>query len=144
MVLAIDKAHRRLYCGLGPDAYANSVHLAGFSGVGLISKVKEVLDNCNTCSLSKMVMTKKSPISKLLLSERGPDDFIKNCLTEDVMQYVVLDEAGPFFLTSQSQKLEQVYLLITVELVTYRAHLIPMQDISAKGLIRALEQLHAI
>ena len=60
-----------------------------------------------------MIMIKKSPISKLLLSERGPDDFISNCLTKDVMQYVVLDEAGPFFLTSQSQKLEQVYIQST-------------------------------
>ena len=37
MVLAINEAHRRLYCWLGPDAYVNSVHLAGFSGVGLKS-----------------------------------------------------------------------------------------------------------
>ena len=87
-----------------------------------------------------MVMTGKSPISELLLAERGPDDFVANCLTEDVIQYVVLDEAGPFFFTSQSQNLEQVHILIAVKLMTYRSHLVPMKDTSAKSLIRALEQ----
>ena len=48
MVLAIDEAHKRLHCRLGPHTYANSVHLAGFSGVGLIGKVKETIDTCDT------------------------------------------------------------------------------------------------
>ena len=60
------------------------------------------------------------------------------------MQYVNLDEAGPLFFTSQSQKLEQVHILIAVELVTYRSHLVPMKDTSAKSLIRALEQLQSL
>ena len=104
MVLAIDEAHKRLQCGLGPEAYASSVRLAGFSGVGLISRIKDKLNDCETCSLAKLVMTQKSPVSKLLASERGPDDFVMNCLSQDVMQYIVIDEAGPFFLTSQKQK----------------------------------------
>ena len=59
------------------------------------------------------------------------------------MQYVVIDEAGPFFLTSQKPRWEQVYILVCVELVTYRAYLITMQDATSKNLIRALEQLQS-
>ena len=91
-----------------------------------------------------MIMIGKSPITQSLLLERGPDDFVANCLEEDVMKFVILDKAGPFFLTAQSQNVEQIYILVAVELVTYHSHLVPMKDTSAKSLIRALEQLQSI
>ena len=40
--------------------------------------------------------------------------------------------------------MEQVYIMVTVELVTNGSHLIPMKDRSAKSLIRALETLQGI
>ena len=70
------------YCvvGLGVEAYIAAVHLTGFSGTALKSKIQEFLDTCQKCTATKMVMTGKSPITKSLLLERGPDDFVGSCL----------------------------------------------------------------
>ena len=73
--------------------------MTGFSGISLKNKIQEVLDTCQKCTATKMVMSGKSPLTKSQLLERGPDDFIWSCLEQDVMQFLILDEAGVFFLT---------------------------------------------
>ena len=88
-------------------------------------------------------MSGKSPLTQQLLQERGPDDFVNSCLQKDVLQCVILDECGPFFLKS-GPKPDQVYIMVGVELVSYRCHLIPMQDTTTKSLIRALETLQGL
>ena len=40
--------------------------------------------------------------------------------------------------------MEQVYIMVSVELVTKRSHLISMKDMSAKSLIRTLKTLQVI
>ena len=45
---------------------------------------------------------------------------------------------GPFLLRSETTQ-EQVYIMVTEELVTNICHLIPIKDTSVKSLIRALE-----
>ena len=133
MKLAITEAHRKLPCGLGVDAYLAAVHFTGFSGTGLQARISEEIESCQKCETTKFIISGKSPLTQSLLLERGPDDFINNCLQKVVLQCLILDEAGTFFLTS-GPKTEQVYIMVGVELVTYRCHLIPMQDTTTKSL----------
>ena len=88
-------------------------------------------------------MSGTSSLAKQLMKETGPDDFYSNITAKDIFQCVVLDECGPFFIKN-GLIMEQVYIMVTLELVTNRTHLIPIKYTLAKSLIRSLEKLQGI
>ena len=90
-----------------------------------------------------MIIAGTSSLAKQQMKEQGPDDFMNNIQDRDVFQCIILDEAGPFFLQS-GPIIEKVYIMVAVELVTNRSHLIPIKDTLAKSLIRALETLQRL
>ena len=74
----------------------------------------------------------------------GPDDFIANTIHPNPMKIVSLDEAGPFYLINNQGEHDKIYILVCVELVTYKCHLIPLPRLDILSFIRALEILQLL
>ena len=92
-----------------------------------------------------MFFNAKSPYTKHILKEHGPDDLVATTMNQDPLSHVVLDETGPIFFSNGESETSELYLssylLICVELVTYRTHLVIMKDMYMKSVIQALETL---
>ena len=60
------------------------------------------------------------------------------------MRIVSLDEAGPFYLLNNQREYDKTYMLVCVELLTYKCHLIPLPRLDTLHFIRALEILQSL
>ena len=60
------------------------------------------------------------------------------------MNIVSLDEAGPFYLLNSQGEHDKTYILVCVELLTYKCHLIPLPRLDTLSFIRALEILQSL
>ena len=75
----------------------------------------------------------------------GPDHFKANTLHPNLMKVVSIDEAGrPFYLLNNQGEHDKTYILVCVELLTYKCHLIPLPRLDTLHFIRALEILQSI
>ena len=71
----------------------------------------------------------------------GTNDFVANTIHPNPMRIVSLDEAGPFYLLNNKGEHDKTYILVCVELLTYKYHLIPLPRLDTLHFIRALEIL---
>ena len=71
----------------------------------------------------------------------GPDDFVGNTIHPNPMRIVSIDEAGPFYLINSQGDHDKTYILVCVELLTYKCHLIPLSRLDTLHFIRVLENL---
>ena len=55
-----------------------------------------------------------------------------------------IDEAGPFYLIGDQEDHDKIYILVCVELLTYKCHLIPLPRLDTLHFVRALEILHSL
>ena len=64
------------------------------------------------------------------------------------LSHVVLHETGPIFFGEGDSEENELYLsthlLISVELVTYRTHMVNMKDMSTHSIIQGLETLQQL
>ena len=74
----------------------------------------------------------------------GPDDFIANTLHPNPMKVVSIDEARPFYLLNNQGEHDKIYILVCVELLTYKCHLIPLPRLDTLSFIRGLEILQSL
>ena len=69
-------------------------------------------------------------------------------MSQDPLSHVILDETGPIFFSDTESETSDLYLsaylLICIELVTYRTHLIIMKDMTTRSVIQALETLQQL
>ena len=144
MVLIFDEVHQKMHCGLGPQSYINGINLAGFCATGLTLYVKDKIDACKSCTEAKMVLKGASQLTHNMKQFYGPDDFVANTIHPNPMKIVSLDEAGPFYLLNNQDEHDKTYILVCVELLTYKCHLIPLPRLDTLHFIRALEILQSL
>ena len=60
------------------------------------------------------------------------------------MKVVSIDEAGPFYLLNNQGEHDKIYILVCVELLTYKCHLIPLPRLDTLSFIRGLEILQSL
>ena len=69
-------------------------------------------------------------------------------VSQSPLSHVILDETGPIFFGEGDSEENELYLsthlLICVELVTYRTHLVIMKDMSTRSVIQGLETLQQL
>ena len=118
--MAITEAHRRVSCGLGINAYLKNMLVLG-------------------------IFSAKTPFSKSLKEQSGPNNSLDACLDKHPLSFLVLDETGPLFYANPDEtKRDQyltAYLLIAVELVTSRVNIIPINDLTMLSIVKGLEIL---
>ena len=74
----------------------------------------------------------------------GPDGFVGNTKNPNLMRIVSLDEAGPFYLINNQGEHDKTYILVGIELLTYKCQLIPLPRLDTLHFIRALEILQSL
>ena len=74
----------------------------------------------------------------------GPDDFIAVTIHSNPMNVVSIDEAGPFHLLNSQGEYDKIYILVCVELLTYKCHLIPLPGLDTLSFIKGLEILQSL
>ena len=67
-----------------------------------------------------------------------------NTIHPNPMRIVSIDEAGPFYLIGDQGDHDKIYILVCVELLTYKCHLIPLPRLDTLHFVRALEILHSL
>ena len=60
------------------------------------------------------------------------------------MKIVSIDEAGPFYLDGGNGGHDKTYILVCVELLTYKCHHVPLFRLDTLYFVRALEMLLAL
>ena len=141
MELVFEEVHLRLHCGLGPQSYINGVNLEGFCATRLKAYVEEKIDGCTSCPKAKMILKGVTDLTPNMKQFYGPSDFIANDIHPSPMKIVSLEEAGPFYLLNSQGEHDKTYILVCVELLTYKCHLIPLPRRDTLSFIRALEIL---
>ena len=102
------------------------------------------IDGCTSCAETKMILKGVSDLTPNMKQFYGPDDFIANTIHPNPMKIVSLDEAGPFYLLNSQGEHDKTYILVCVELLTYKCHLIPLPRLDTLSFIRALEILQSL
>ena len=143
MELIFEEVHQKMHCGLGPQSYVNGINLAGFCATGLKAYVQEQIDGCHSCTEAKMILKGASELTHNMKQFYGPDDFVANTIHPNPMRIVSLDEAGPFYLLNDQGEHDKTYILLCVELLTYKCHLIPLPRLDTISFVRALEILQS-
>ena len=133
-----------MHCGLGPQSYINGINLAGFCATGLNTYVQEQIDACSSCAEAKMILKGASALTQNMKQFYGPDDFVGNTIHPNPMRIVSIDKAGPFYLIGNQGDHDKTYILVCVELLTYKCHLIPLPRLDTLHFIRALEILQSL
>merc|ERR1711867_211883 len=142
--LIFQEVHQKLHCGLGPQSYINGINLAGFCATGLRAYVQEKIDGCTSCTEAQMILKGVLDLMPNMKQFYGPDDFIANTIHQNPIKIVSLDEAGPFYLLNSQGEHDKTYILVCVELLTYKCQLIPLPRLGTLSFIRALEILQSL
>ena len=106
--------------------------------------MQEQIDACTTCTEAKMVINGVSTLTQNMKGFYGPDDFITNTTHQNPMKIVSIGKAGPFYLDDGHGGHNKKYILICMELLTYKRHLVPLPRLDTLHFVRALEMLQAI
>ena len=133
-----------MHYGLGPQSYINGINLAGFCATRLKAYVQKEIDTCQSCTEAKMILKGASQLTHNMKQFYGLDDFVANTIHPNPMKIVSLDEAGPFYLLKNQEEYDKTYILVCVELLTYKCHLIPLPRLDTLHFIRALEILQSL
>ena len=86
-----------------------------------------------------MILKSASELTLNMKQFYGPDDFVANTIHPNPMKIVSLNEVGPFYLLNDQGEHDKTYILVCVELLTYKFHLIPLRRLDTLSFIRALE-----
>ena len=138
------EVHQKLSCGLGAQAYANAIHVAGFCATSLITYIKDYIGACEGCTQVKMLLKGKSSIAQSLKSLSGPDDLLGQAASKNPVGILVADECGPFYVQDGSGTYKSTHILACVELLTYKVYLIPLPKIDTIHFVKALEILQSM
>ena len=143
--LALREAHAKIGCGNGIEQYVTHIQLLGIASPGLHSVVQQFRDACPGCLQHNMFFSGKSPYANAILKQHGPDDLTSATVNADPLSTIIVDETGPFFYEDRydSAKHHSVHVLISVELVTYRCHLIVVNGMTAPDVVKGLEILQS-
>ena len=144
MEIISEEVHKKLSCGLGPQAYINGIHVAGFCATGLYEFIKDQIGACSSCTTTKMIMKGDSTLKKALKTLYGPDDLLGAAASTDPMSIVSCDEIGPFYIQDRNGAFTTTYILACVELLSYKVHLIPLPKLDTIHFVRALEILQSM
>ena len=144
MELIFCEVHHKMHCGLRPQSYINGINLAGFCASGLNTHVLEQINACASCIKTKMVLIGASVLTHNMKQFYEPDDFVGNTIHPNPMRIVSIDKAGPFYLIGDQGDHDKIYILVCVELLTYKCHLIPLPRLDTLHFVRALEILHSL
>ena len=90
-----------------------------------------------------MILKGVSDLTPNMKQFYGSNDFIANTIHQNPMKIVSLDEAGPFYLLNSQREHDKTYILVCVELLTYKCHLIPLPRLNTLSFIRVLEILQS-
>ena len=126
MQVVFAEVHYKLHCGLRPQSYINGITLAGFCATGLHGFVQEQIDACPTCAEARLIIKGVSSLTESMKRFYGPDDFVMNTTQPNPMAIVTIDEASPFFVEDGQGGHEKIYIVVCVELLTYKTHLITL------------------
>ena len=91
-----------------------------------------------------MILKGASALTQNMKQFYGPDDFVGNTIHLNPMRIVSIDKAGPFYLIGNQGDHDKTYILVCVELLTYKCHLIPLPRLDTLHFIRALEILQSL
>merc|ERR1712081_152433 len=144
MEIISKEVHKKLSCGLGPQAYINGIHVAGFCATGLREFVADQIGACSSCTRTKLVMKGDSTLKKTLKTLYGPYDLLGTAASTDPMSIVTCDEIGPFYIQDGNGAFKTTYILACVELLSYEVHLIPLPKLDTIHFVRALEILQSM
>merc|ERR1712243_140354 len=144
MEIISQEVHKKLSCGLGPQAYINGIHVAGFCATGLLDFIKDQIGACSSCTRTKMVMKGDSTLKKTLKTLYGPDDLLGTAASTDPMSIVTCDEIGSFYIQDGNGAFKTIFVLACVELLSYKVHLIPLPKLDTIHFVRALEILQSM
>ena len=133
-----------MHCSLGAQSYINGMNLAGFCATGLNEYVQEQIDACSSCPEAKMILKGALALTQNMKQFYGPDDFVENTIHPNPMIIVSIDEAGPFYLIGDQGDHDKTYILVCVELLTYKCHLILLPRLDTLHFVRALEILQSL
>ncbi len=143
--MAITEAHKRIGCGLGTDAYLKNILVLGVSAPNLPKLIQNYQKACNGCLQYSVFFSAKTPFSKSLKEQSGPNNSLDACLDKHPLSFLVLDETGPLFYANpdetKSDQYLTAYLLIAVKLVTSRVNIIPINDLTMLLIVEGLEIL---
>ena len=73
-----------------------------------------------------MIIKGVSTLTQSMKQFYGPDDFIVDTSHPNPMRIVSIDEAGLFYLDDGQGGHDKTYILVCVELLTYKCHLVPL------------------
>merc|ERR1712002_1274499 len=138
------EVHTKLSCGLGPQSYMNAIHVAGFCATGLLKFIKDQIGSCESCAQVKMLMSGETSMNQTLKNLYGPDDFLGLAASADPLSILAVDEAGPFYIQDSEGGYKTTYILVCVEILTYKVHLIPLPKLDTLHFVRALEILQSL
>ena len=140
----IKSSHRLLGCTKGLEAYVSNIRMCGFNAVNLKESVKAYANTCKMCPLIRMGQTAKDP-ARILADRltRGADDFVTQAISEDPLSTLQADEAGPILIGNTTIGYVKVWILVAVECVTRKIHLIPLKTTSTEQFLVSLEILQS-
>ena len=143
--MSIIESHRKIGFGLGCDAYNKNMMIMGVSAPNLPMLVQNYIKGCNGCLQYNLFFSAKSPFSKAIKEQAGPDDSLDACLNHNPLNFLVLDETGPLFYANPDNRSEDRYLtahlLIGIELVTSRVNIVVINDMTILSVVQGLEIL---
>ena len=90
-----------------------------------------------------MFFSARTPFSRALKESSGPNDSLDACLNSNPLSFLIVDELGPIFYENPNEKGQflTAHLLIGVELITSRIHIVPINDMSILSIVQGLEIL---
>ena len=91
-----------------------------------------------------MILKGASQLTHNMKQFYGPDDFIANTIHPNPRKVGLIDEAGLFYLLKGQGEHDKTYILVCVELLTYKCHLIPLPRLDTLHFIRTLEILQSL
>ena len=107
---AIRKAHSKIGCGLGVQAYVNNCQLIGISTPCIGKLVEQLRYSCPGCFQVNIFFKSKSPFTKAQIKSRGPDDLLYATMQQDPLSHFIVDQIGPLFYPNTDPTSRQKYL----------------------------------
>ena len=144
MELISAEGHKKLSCGLGPQAYMNAIHVAGFCSTGLLQYIKDQIGACEGCAQVKMLLRGNSSIAQAMKNLSGPDDFLGQAASKNPLGIILADKAGPFYIQDRKGGYKSTYIIACVELITYKVYLVLLPKVNTIHFVRALEILQSM
>jgi hypothetical protein len=134
--LIIRDLHQNEGHNVGPVSLTSSAIRSGFLWTGIEDSFRRDNEGCAHCSLKKAAFRKMIRHQAIF----GPDSTVKHITSDEILSMVVIDQTGPFGIRTGSGKF---HILMCVELVTRRCHLIPIRSMSVHSIIMGLQILCA-